>query len=50
VIGAGALVAYQVWVNDASNVISVLFVFLAAAGRLIPALMRIQNSLLQISN
>jgi len=50
VIGAGALVAYQVWVNDASNVIGVLFVFLAAAGRLIPALMRIQNSLLQISN
>ena len=50
VIGAGALVAYQVWVSDASNVISVLFVFLAAAGRLIPALMRIQNSLLQISN
>ena len=50
VIGAAALVAYQVWVNDASNVIGVLFVFLAAAGRLIPALMRIQNSLLQISN
>ena len=50
VIGAGSLVAYQVWVNDASNIISVLFVFLAAAGRLIPALMRIQNSLLQISN
>jgi ATP-binding cassette subfamily C protein len=50
VIGAGALVAYQVWVNDASNVIGVLFVFLAAAGRLIPALMRIHNSLLQISN
>lgn len=50
VIGAGALVAYQVWVNDASNVIGVLFVFLAAAGRLIPALMRIQSSLLQISN
>jgi ATP-binding cassette subfamily C protein len=50
VIGAGVLVAYQVWVNDASNVIGVLFVFLAAAGRLIPALMRIQNSLLQISN
>jgi len=50
VIGAGALVAYQVWVNDASNVIGVLFVFLAAAGRLIPALMRIQNCLLQISN
>jgi ATP-binding cassette subfamily C protein len=50
IIGAAALVAYQVWVNDASNVISVLFVFLAAAGRLIPALMRIQNCLLQISN
>jgi len=50
VIGAAALVAYQVWVNDASNVIGVLFVFLAAAGRLIPALMRIQNSLLQISS
>ena len=49
-IGAAALVAYQVWVNDASNVIGVLFVFLAAAGRLIPALMRIQNSILQISN
>lgn len=50
VIGAAALVAYQVWVNNASNVIGVLFVFLAAASRLIPALMRIQNSLLQISN
>jgi ATP-binding cassette subfamily C protein len=50
VIGAAALVAYQVWINDASDVIGVLFVFLAAAGRLIPALMRIQNSLLQINN
>ena len=50
IIGAAVLVAYQVWVNDASNVIGVLFVFLAAAGRLIPALMRIQNCLLQISN
>ena len=50
VIGAAALVAYQVWLNDASDVIGVLFVFLAAAGRLIPALMRIQNSLLQINN
>ena len=50
VFGASILVAYQVWVNDASQVIGVLFVFLAAAGRLIPALMRIQNSLLQISN
>ena len=50
VIGAAALVAYQVWINDASNVIGVLFIFLAAAGRLIPALMRIQNCLLQISN
>jgi len=50
VIGAAALVAFQVWINDASNVIAVLFVFLAAASRLIPALMRIQNSLLQISN
>jgi ABC-type multidrug transport system fused ATPase/permease subunit len=50
VTGAAALVAYQVLVNDASNVISVLFVFLAAAGRLIPALMRIHNCLLQISN
>ena len=49
-IGAAALVAYQVWINDASNVIGVLFIFLAAAGRLIPALMRIQNCLLQISN
>jgi ABC-type multidrug transport system fused ATPase/permease subunit len=50
VIGAAALVAYQVWVNDASNVIGVLFIFLAAAGRLIPALMRIQNSVLQVNN
>ena len=50
IIGAAVLVAYQVWVNDASNVIGVLFVFLAATGRLIPALMRIQNCLLQISN
>lgn len=50
VIGAAALVAYQVWINNASDVIGVLFVFLAAAGRLIPALMRIQNCLLQISN
>ena len=50
VIGATALVAYQVWANDASSVIGVLFVFLAAASRLIPALMRIQNCLLLINN
>ena len=32
-IGAAALVAYQVWINDASDVIGVLFVFFALLSR-----------------
>jgi ABC-type multidrug transport system fused ATPase/permease subunit len=50
VIGAVLFAAYQLLIKDASAAIASLSVFLAAGIRIAPAVMRIQQSALQIKN
>ena len=50
VYGAIATAAIQVILNDANQAIASLIIFLAAASRVIPALSRIQNSILALSH
>lgn len=48
VLGAVILVGYQVVLNDAPGGLGILLIFLSSAGRLTPALMRMQTGLLQV--
>ena len=50
VIGAVSICASQFLMNDASKAIATLTVFLAAASRLAPAILRIQNSAVTIKS
>ncbi len=50
VLGAGTLVAFQVWQNTANEGIGVLLLFLAAASRLTPSLMKLQGAFLYTKN
>lgn len=50
VIGAGGLVVFQVWQNNASGGLGTVLLFLASASRLTPALMRIQGAFIYLKN
>jgi ABC-type multidrug transport system fused ATPase/permease subunit len=50
VIGGAGLIGLQAWQSDAASGLSTLLVFLAAASRLTPSLLRIQSSFLSYRN
>ena len=50
VIGGAGLIGFQAWRSDAATGLSTLLVFLAAASRLTPSLLRIQGALLNYRN
>jgi ABC-type multidrug transport system fused ATPase/permease subunit len=50
VLGGGGLIALQAWQSNAAQGLSVLLVFLAAASRLTPSIMRIQAAFLGFRN
>ncbi|NDB08126.1 MAG: ATP-binding cassette domain-containing protein, partial [Actinobacteria bacterium] len=50
VIGGAGLIGLQAWQSDAASGLSTLLVFLAAASRLTPSLLRIQSSFLNYRN
>jgi ABC-type multidrug transport system fused ATPase/permease subunit len=50
VIGGAGLIGLQAWQSDAATGLSTLLVFLAAASRLTPSLLRIQTSFLTYRN
>ncbi|MGA1610026.1 MAG: ABC transporter ATP-binding protein [Candidatus Nanopelagicaceae bacterium] len=50
VIGGGGLIGLQAWQSDAATGLSTLLVFLAAASRLTPSILRIQASFLTFRN
>ena len=50
VIGGGGLIGLQAWQSDAATGLSTLLVFLAAASRLTPSILRIQASFLAFRN
>ncbi len=50
VIGGAGLIGLQAWQSDAATGLSTLLVFLAAASRLTPSLLRIQTSFLSYRN
>ncbi len=50
VLGGGGLIGLQAWQSDAATGLSTLLVFLAAASRLTPSILRIQASFLGFRN
>ena len=50
VVGAGTLVGIQVWQSSANDGIGVLLLFLAAASRLTPSLLKLQGGFLYTKN
>ncbi|MBM3720148.1 MAG: ABC transporter ATP-binding protein, partial [Actinobacteria bacterium] len=50
VVGGAGLIGLQAWQSDAASGLSTLLVFLAAASRLTPSLLRIQTSFLSYRN
>jgi ABC-type multidrug transport system fused ATPase/permease subunit len=48
IVGAGLLAAFQLSTSDWSQALAVLAIFLAGASRILPSLMRMQQSALQI--
>ena len=50
VLGGGGLIGLQAWQSDAATGLSTLLVFLAAASRLTPSILRIQASFLSFRN
>lgn len=50
VLGGGGLIGLQAWQSDAATGLSTLLVFLAAASRLTPSILRIQASFLGLRN
>jgi ABC-type multidrug transport system fused ATPase/permease subunit len=50
ILGASLIIGYQVYFSSASESLTTLLVFTAAASRLTPALLRIQSSILYVRN
>ena len=50
ILGAFVFSAIQFLINDAGKAISILLVFLAAGTRIVPALLRLQNSIVTINS
>ena len=50
ILGASLIIGYQVFTSTAAESLSTLLIFISAASRLTPALLRIQSSILYVRN